>query len=157
MNEDVVQWLNEIRTLKQQLAEVLQEREEAVSREANWRKLYSTEAQQRRAENKLAQEEIKSLKDQLQQQPFQPAVVDQMLDSPEAESEDLAGLDTIEALQGKLKAVMAERDQLQKLRDRALEALQAEQENHAQTRKSLTAVISDTIDQIAKQRQQESG
>lgn len=155
-NQDVVQWLTEIRTLKQQLAEIRQERDEAVAREANWRKLYSTEAQQRRSENKLAQEEIKSLKDQLQQQRLAPMAVAQTSTSPGKLTEDLTQLNSIEALKAKLQAVIQERDQLRQLRDRALEALQAEQDNHAQTRKSLTAVISDTIDQIAKQRQSDS-
>jgi len=37
-------------------------------------------------------------------------------------------------------------------RDRLIDALRTEQANHAQTRKSLTAVIGDTIGQLAKER-----
>ncbi|NES23957.1 MAG: hypothetical protein F6K41_34860 [Symploca sp. SIO3E6] len=48
-------------------------------------------------------------------------------------------------LRTKLKEVMLECDRL-------AEVLKTEQTNHAQTRKSLTAVIGDTIDQLAKER-----
>ncbi len=143
MSEDFVKWLAEIRTLKQQLTESEKERDEAIVREENWRKLYATEAQQRRSEVQLAREEIESIKAQLSQQGFNLTTT---VDTNEAQgdlAEEIAQFTTVEALQGKLMAVTQERD-------RALNALQIEQENHAQTRKSLTAVISDTIDQIQK-------
>jgi hypothetical protein len=57
----------------------------------------------------------------------------------------VAQLQTLEELQAKLKEVLVERDRL-------MDALKIEQANHAQTRKSLTAVIGDTIDQLAKER-----
>lgn len=145
MQEDVMQWLEEIRTLKQQVSELQTERDEAIARESKWRKLYSTEAQQRRTEARLVQEEINELKAQLYQlkmQGIRPAEGTE--DASAAVEKEIAGLETIEELRGKLGVVIRERD-------RALEALQEEQENHAQTRKSLTAVIADTIDSISKQ------
>ncbi|MEW6491787.1 MAG: hypothetical protein AB1589_04450, partial [Cyanobacteriota bacterium] len=70
------------------------------------------------------------------------------VDDPEAESaidQEVARLLTVEELRAKLKELMIERDRL-------LEALKTEQANHTQTRKSLTAVIGDTIDQLNKER-----
>ena len=64
MTYDVSQWLAEIKTLKQQLAEATQEREQAHASAANWRQLYETEAQQRRSEFNLAQQTIEQLKQQ---------------------------------------------------------------------------------------------
>jgi predicted nuclease with TOPRIM domain len=57
----------------------------------------------------------------------------------------LAKLETVEELKAKLKEVMVERDRL-------IDQLKTEQANHAQTRKSLTAVIGDTMDQLTKER-----
>ena len=145
MQEDVMQWLEEIRTLKQQLSELQTERDEAIVRESKWRKLYSTEEQQRRTEARLVQEEIDELKAQLYQLKMQGIRPAEGTEGASAAVEkEIAGLETTEALRGKLEEVIGERD-------RALEALQEEQENHAQTRKSLTAVIADTIDSISKQ------
>lgn len=146
MNEDVRGWLSEIRALKQQLAEAQTVREEAIAAETKWRQLYSTEAQQRRTEARFASEEIEKLKAQIQQ--LQTQGIRPLVDTPEAEAaiaKEVASLETVEALKAKLIETLKERD-------RALEALQAEQESHAQTRKSLTAVIADTIDQISKQK-----
>lgn len=146
-----MQWLEEIRTLKEQLSELQRERDEAIARENNWRNLYSTEAQQRRTEARLAQEEMDELKAQLHQlkmQGIRPSGGTE--DASAAVAKEIEGLETMEALRGKLEGVIRERD-------RALEALQEEQENHAQTRKSLTAVIADTIDQISKQKKSGRG
>ncbi|MFW6263898.1 MAG: hypothetical protein ACOC3E_00045 [Cyanobacteriota bacterium] len=142
MSEEVVQWLTEIRTLKQQLQQARREQEEASKNEANWRKLYSTEAQQRRTEAQLAQEQIEALKLELEK--LNHGATRPKASTPEAKAaleQELAGLETVEALRAKLIEVIEERD-------RTLNALKTEQENHAKTRKSLTAVISDTIDQL---------
>ena len=50
MTQDVTQWLDEIKALKQQLVEMRQEREEAYASAINWQQRYETEAQQRRVE-----------------------------------------------------------------------------------------------------------
>ena len=146
MSNDVKQWLAEIKQLKQQLADTLSDRDTAYESADNWRKLYTNEAQQRRTETKLAQQQIESLKAQIQQLKGEGSRL--KTDDPEAESvieQEVAVLLTAEELKAKLKEVLVERDRL-------IDALKAEQANHAQTRKSLTAVIGDTIDQLTKER-----
>lgn len=146
MSNDVTQWLAQIKALKQQLADSVSDRDAAYESAANWRQLYTNEAQQRRTEARLAQEQIETLKAQIQQ--LQGDSSRLKADDPEAASaieQEVAQLQTIEELKAKLKEVLAERDRL-------MDALKIEQTNHAQTRKSLTAVIGDTIDQLTKER-----
>lgn len=146
MSNEVTQWLAQIKALKQQLADSVSDRDAAYESAANWRQLYTNEAQQRRTEARLAQEQIESLKAQIQQ--LQGDSSRLKADDPEAASaieQEVAQLQTLEELKAKLKEVLAERDRL-------MDALKIEQTNHAQTRKSLTAVIGDTIDQLTKER-----
>jgi chromosome segregation ATPase len=146
MSNEVTQWLAQIKALKQQLADSVSDRDAAYESAANWRQLYTNEAQQRRTEARLAQEQIETLKAQIQQ--LQGDSSRLKADDPEAASaieQEVAQLQTLEELKAKLKEVLAERDRL-------MDALKIEQANHAQTRKSLTAVIGDTIDQLTKER-----
>lgn len=146
MSNEITQWLAQIKELKQQLSEIQRDRNEAYASADNWRQLYNTEAQQRRTETKLAQQQVENLKNELRHLKGETPVV--QVDAAEAESaieQELATLETNEELKLKLKEVMMERDRL-------IEALKTEQSNHAQTRKSLTAVIGDTIDQLTKER-----
>ena len=146
MSNEVTQWLAQIKALKQQLADSVSDRDAAYESAANWRQLYTNEAQQRRTEARLAQQQIESLKAQIQQ--IQGDSSRLKADDPEAASaieQEVAQLQTLEELKAKLKEVLAERDRL-------MDALKIEQANHAQTRKSLTAVIGDTIDQLTKER-----
>lgn len=146
MSNEIAQWLAQIKELKQQLADTISDRNTAYESADNWRQLYNTEAQQRRTETKLAQQQIDILKAEIRH--IQGESPQLKVDDPEAVSaieQELAKLETIEDLKAKLKEVMAERDRL-------IDALRTEQANHAQTRKSLTAVIGDTIGQLAKER-----
>lgn len=146
MSHDVKQWLAEIKQLKQQLADIISDRDAAYESAANWRQLYTNEAQQRRTEAKLAQQQIESLKAQIQQINGESSRTP--ADDSQAESgieQEVSQLMTAEELKAKLKEVLVERDRL-------IEALKTEQANHTQTRKSLTAVIGDTIDQLNKER-----
>ena len=54
--QDIKQWLAEIKALQQKLAQANQERDEAYASAANWRSLYETEAKQRRTEAVLARQ-----------------------------------------------------------------------------------------------------
>ncbi|NES25580.1 MAG: hypothetical protein F6K41_43465, partial [Symploca sp. SIO3E6] len=65
MSNDVRQWLTQIKELKQQLADTIRDRDAADESAANWRQLYNTEAQQRRTEARLTQQEIEDLKAQI--------------------------------------------------------------------------------------------
>jgi chromosome segregation ATPase len=146
MSNDITQWIAQIKTLKQQLADSISDRNAAYESADNWRQLYANEAQQRRTEAKLAQQQIDALKAEIRQ--LQGESPPLKADDPEAASaieQELAKLETVEELKAKLKEVLVERDRL-------MDALKTEQTNHAQTRKSLTSVIGDTIDQLAKER-----
>ncbi len=142
MSEEVVQWLAEIRALSQQLAQAQDESRAAQESAAHWRKLYNIEARQRRTETKALRDEIDQLKTELATlQAGLPA--DREREA--ALAAEFAQLDAPEPLKQKLVAAIQERD-------RALEALKLEQDNHVKTRKSLTAVIGDTIEQLTRVR-----
>jgi chromosome segregation ATPase len=146
MSNEVTQWLAQIKALKQQLAETISDRDTAYESADNWRQLYNTEAQQRRTEARLAQQQVETLKSELRQ--LQGESSRPKANDPEASSaieKELAKMESVEELRTKLKDIMVERDRL-------LDALKTEQTNHAQTRKSLTTVIGDTIDQLSKER-----
>lgn len=138
MSQNVTQWLDEIKALKQQLAEARQEREEAYASSANWQRLYETEAQQRRLEANLARQTIEALQQEVQQlrgrlSPNRDAAVvhadiQQSVEALASETE----------VRSRLVEALAECDRL-------ATALQSEQENHAQTRKSLTTALGDAI------------
>ena len=146
MSNDITQWIAQIKTLKQQLADSISDRNAAYESADNWRQLYANEAQQRRTEAKLAQQQMDALKAEIRQlQGESPPV---KTDDPEAASaieQELAKVQTLEELRAKLKELLLERDRL-------MDALKIEQANHAQTRQSLTAVIGDTIGQLNKER-----
>ena len=146
MSNDVTRWLTEIKSLKQQLVDCMSDRTAAYESADNWRQLYTKEAQQRRTEARLAQEQLEALKAEIQQLKGESPLL--RADASEAASaieQELAKVQTVEELKAKLKELLVERDRL-------IDALRTEQANHAQTRKSLTAVLGDTIDQLNKER-----
>ena len=139
------QWLAEIKALKQQIAELQAEHDAGWQSAEKWRKLYNTEAEQRRTDAQMAQQTIASLKAQIQQiQGIEAA----QLDDPTATTaiqQEVEQLESVEELKAKLIAVTKERDRL-------LQALKTEQDNHSQTRKSLTTALGDAIDGLTKER-----
>src|SRR5919202_5631321 len=107
MNNDVKQWLAEIKQLKQQLADTISDRDAAYERAANWRQLYTNEAQQRRAEARLAQEQLESLKAEIQQLKGETSSL--KADDPEAASaieQELAKVQTVEELKVNLQELL---------------------------------------------------
>lgn len=137
-------WLAEIQSLKQQMAELQQKRDEAWESSQKWRQLYNTESEQRRAEAKMHQQSIASVKAELQKFPGMDADTITETTTTAIESE-LVEPKSVEELKAKLVAVTKERDRL-------IQALKTEQENHAQTRKNLTTALGDAIDSLAKVR-----
>ena len=139
------QWLAEIQTLKQQMAQ-LQERTDAGWESAEkWRQLYNTEAEQRRTDAQMSQVAIAELKAEIQKL---KGIEDATLpDSTTATAiqQEIEQLKSPEELQPKLIAVMKERDRL-------LQALKTEQDNHAQTRNNLTTALGDAIDSLTRER-----
>ena len=143
MTHDVSQWLTEIKTLRQQLADAQQEREQAYASAANWQRLYETEAQQRRHEVALMRQTIAELKEELQQLKGSAPTAGIAPTEVATIQAEVEKLQTIAELQEALIAALAERDRL-------TQALKTEQANHAQTRKGLTTALGDAIDMLSK-------
>ncbi|PSB28958.1 hypothetical protein [Stenomitos frigidus] len=143
MTHDVSQWLTEIKTLRQQLADAQQEREQAYASAANWQRLYETEAQQRRNEAALTRQTIADLKQEIQALKGSAPTEGTATTDVATIRAEVAKLQTIAELQEALIAALAERDRL-------AQALKTEQTGHAQTRKGLTTALGDAIDMLSK-------
>lgn len=152
MTQDVRQWLSEIKALQQQLAEAERERDAAYTSATNWRRLYETEAQQRRTETNLAQQAIADLQTEIQQLRGGIIFGDNASSSATEMTQALDQLQTPAELREKLGQILQEQSRLQGEVERLVQALQLEQANHAQTRKSLTTALGDTIDLLTKER-----
>ncbi|MBD2355672.1 hypothetical protein H6G41_13770 [Tolypothrix sp. FACHB-123] len=146
MSQDLTtQWLTEIQSLREQVAAIERDRDAAWESAQKWRKLYNTEAEQRRTDTQLSQQAIASLKAELHKV--------QGLDTgalPDATAvtaiqQEIAQLESVEELKTKLVKVIQERDRL-------LQALKTEQDNHAQTRNNLTTALGDAIDGWTRER-----
>jgi hypothetical protein len=146
MTQDLTQqWLGEIQGLKQQLTEQKLDLEAAWESAQKWRKLYNTEAEQRRTDARLFQQEIASLKVAIHKlQGIEAATLADGKATAAIQAE-VKQIQSLEELQTKLIAVIKERDRL-------LQAFKTEQESHAQTRKSLTTALGDAIDGLARER-----
>jgi DNA-binding helix-hairpin-helix protein with protein kinase domain len=144
MGQDLTQqWLAEIQALKQQVAELVRERDAAWKSTQKWQKLYNTEAEQRRADTLRFQQEIASLKAEIRQiQGIEEVTLNDTISATDIEQE-ISRLNSVDELKTKLVAVTKERDRL-------LSLLKTEQDNHAQTRKSLTTALGDAIDSLAR-------
>ena len=145
MSHDVTQWIAEIKTMREQVAEAQRDRDTALETASKWNQLYNTEAEQRRAEAKLSHDMIEALKVEIQQLKADITVKSDEAADISAISQEVEELETFEQLKQKLLEVMLERVRLMK-------ALKAEQANHAHTRQALTTALSDTVDLLTKQR-----
>jgi chromosome segregation ATPase len=139
------QWLGEIKALKQQIAELQRDRTAAWESAEKWRKLYNTEAEQRRTDTQLAQQAIASLKAEIQNLQGIDGVNLPDATAVTAIQEEINKLNSLEELKTQLLTVTKERDRL-------LQALKTEQDNHAQTRRSLTTALGDAIDTWTRER-----
>lgn len=129
MSQDLTQWITEVRTLQRQLADTQKERDQAYNSAANWRRLYETEARQRREEAADFQAQIDTLQQRLNADPG--AVLER----------DLSTVNSLQGLQQRLDGLVQQCQDLTQL-------LQAEQAAHAQTRQTLTAALGDTFDAL---------
>ncbi|WP_118171288.1 hypothetical protein [Nostoc sphaeroides] len=146
MNQDLTQqWLTEIQTLKEQMAGLQSDRNTAWESAQKWRQLYNIEAEQRRTDAQLSQQAIASLKAELHK--LQGLEMETLAAGTPVTAihQEIEQLKSVEELQAKLIAVIKERDRL-------LQALKTEQDNHAQTRNSLTTALGDAIDSLTQER-----
>ncbi|HEY9761976.1 MAG TPA: hypothetical protein V6D07_05595 [Trichocoleus sp.] len=135
MSHDVTQWLAEIRTLQRQLADTQKERDQAYTSAANWRKLYETEARQRRAEAEAMRSQLKSLEADLKAaQNNDPRL------NLAALEQDAYG-DPAESLEAKLQETV-------RLCQTLAQQLESEKNAHAMTRQTLTTALGDTFDML---------
>lgn len=139
------QWLGEIQTLREQLAEQQRDRDTGWESAQKWRKLYNTEAEQRRTDANLAQQAIASLKTEIRQLKGLESGILVDGKATTVAQEEIQQIQSLAELQAKLIVIMKERDRL-------LQALKTEQENHAQTRNSLTTALGDAIDGLTRER-----
>ncbi|MEH1921686.1 hypothetical protein [Nostoc sp.] len=146
MNQDLTQqWLTEIQTIKEQMAFLQHERDAAWESAQKWRQLYNTEAEQRRTDAQLSQQAIASLKADLHKlQDLETGTLETGT-TIKAIEQEIEQLKSVEDLQAKLIAAIKERDRL-------LQALKTEQDNHAQSRNSLTTALGDAIDSLTRER-----
>ncbi len=144
MVNEVSQWLAEIQSLQQQLQTLGQERDQAYASAANWRRLYESEAEQRRNEAERTQLRIRALANELKVFKKSPTVVDGK--ASQDLQQVLAKVNQVESLDD-LRSQLAE---TLTLCDQLSNALQAEQMAHEETRQNLTTALGDTIDLIAK-------
>lgn len=133
MPHDVTQWLAEIRTLQRQLADTQKERDQAYASASNWRKLYETEARQRRSETEAMRSHLKSLEADLN-------AARNTDPSLKAALEGIQGEHT-EPLEAKLQEVL-------RLCQTLTQQLEAEKNAHALTRQTLTTALGDTFDML---------
>jgi len=149
MSQDIAQWLAEIKSLQQQVAQLQQEYEEAQSRIDRWRELYNQEAEQRRKETKVYQDRIDTLQSEIQllkqggKSPEERAATERQL------WQELNRLETDEIKQKLLEAI-AQIDQGKAEAERLREALRQEQIAHEQIRKSLTTALGDTVELLTQ-------
>ncbi|WP_035991764.1 hypothetical protein [Leptolyngbya sp. KIOST-1] len=129
MSQDLTQWITEVRTLQRQLADTQKERDQAYNSAANWRRLYETEARQRREDQAEFETQLEVLQAQIANDP------NRSLDR------NLAAADSLQGLQQQLDGLV---QRCQELTDR----LQAEQQAHAHTRQTLTSALGDTFDTL---------
>ena len=126
-SDDLTQWISEVKTLQRQLADTQKDRDQAYNSAANWRRLYETEARQRREDSAQFQAQIQALQHSLSASPV--AALEQ----------DLAAADSLAGLQQRLEALVQRCHELTQL-------LETEKQAHAHTRQTLTAALGDTFD-----------
>jgi hypothetical protein len=143
MSEAVVQWLNEIKSLRQQLAEAQAALAVAEASGHKWRQLYEAEAQQRRQDVQSAQQTIQANQAQVERLKAPPAT---LADAAQANSEVAEQVAQI-TNPAELKARLVE---MWSARDRLAQALQAEQIAHAKTRKDLTTALADSMEVLKR-------
>lgn len=149
-DSNVTQWLAEVRSLQHQIKMLQKEREDAYNSANNWRKLYESEAQQRRKDDAIYRRKL----EKMQQTASDSAIdVEEVTTrhftshSAQLETEIAAIRDTqsIQALQDQLIVTKKQCEQLKR-------KLAAEQAEHEKTRESLTAALGDAVDLLAKER-----
>lgn len=156
MNQDVRQWLEEIKRLKQQLAEAQRDRNASQESADSWRERYNTEAQQRRQEAQRYLEQMGQLRGELDRLKSVSPPIPNELQVRVAVRQEIESLKTLDEIKAKLIEVMLERDRSHEKIHQLRQALEQEKIAHEQTRSSLTTALGDTVDLLTKAQNQAS-
>jgi predicted RNase H-like nuclease (RuvC/YqgF family) len=135
--KEVMQWLNEVKSLQQQVRDLTIELATAQQNADSWRSRYETEGQQRRSDVTTRQDQINKLQAEIAQLRTQPEFSTTLSD--DAIVLQINGITSMSALQGKLFEVWTDRDNV-------LAALKKEQLAHEKTKKDLTMALADAMD-----------
>ena len=135
--KEVMQWLNEVKSLQQQVRDLTIELCTAQQNADSWRSRYETEGQQRRSDVTTRQDQINKLQAEIAQLRTQPEFSTTLSD--DAIALQINGITSMSALQGKLFEVWTDRDNV-------LAALKKEQLAHERTKKDLTMALADAMD-----------
>jgi hypothetical protein len=144
MSEAVVQWLNEIKSLQQQLAQTQLALEASAASGHKWRQLYEAEAQQHRQDVQSAQQTIQAGQAQVARLKAPPTSLAAAAQANAEVAEQVAQITN----PGELKARLVE---MWSARDRLAQSLQAEQIAHAKTRRDLTTALADSMEVLKRQ------
>ncbi len=147
MSQDVIKWLNEIKSLQEKLAYMQEDRDAALATATQWRQLYNTEAEQRRNDQQQSQRAIAQFHRQLEDLQ-NPAQSHQSVKADTIRQE-IASIDDLDLLKTKLSEALQECDRLASEVQVLTEKLQQEQLNHENTRHSLTMALGDAIDLLS--------
>ena len=150
MTQDVRQWLDEIKRLQQQLAQVQRDHTAALDSSQQWRQLYNTEAQQRREEIQRYQQTITQLRAEVEQLQQKLSIPNNEILTKVAIQRELDQLQDPDELKARLKQVLLERDRARETIRQLNQSLEEEKHNHLQTRNSLTTALGDTVDLLTK-------
>ncbi len=135
--KEVMKWLNEVKSLQQQVRDLTIELAAAQQNADSWRSRYETEGQQRRSDVTTRQDQINKLQAEIAQLRTQPEFSTTLSD--DAIALQINGITSMSALQGKLFEVWTDRDNV-------LAALKKEQLAHEKTKKDLTMALADAMD-----------
>ena len=147
MSQDVIKWLNEIKSLQEKLAYMQEDRDAALATATQWRQLYNTEAEQRRNDQQQSRQAIAQLNQQLED--FQSSRQSHQSVKADTIRQEIASIDDLAILKTKLSEALQECDRLASEVQVLTEKLQQEQLNHENTRHSLTMALGDAIDLLS--------
>lgn len=138
MKQDISDWLNEVKSLQQQLSIMQQERDAAFQEAAQWRDRFHDETQ-------LRQKKISLLQDQIRQLEAAQAAL-QSTDPSDIGTEvieSLAGMTDPAELQQYVHEIAQERNALRR-------ELETERKAHQATREELSLALGDAIDLLTQ-------
>jgi chromosome segregation ATPase len=150
----VTQWIGQIQTLQQQVADLKRDRDAAYAAADSWQARYTTEAQQRRADREQFQQQLDRLRAEIDRLRGNPdSLLDELSDGSDRSAEPAASEASLPAANpATLAEAQIECRQLRAQMAQLVRALQVERSAHEQTRHDLTTALGDAIDALDRRR-----